>query len=1479
MATTWSQERGLSGRGVGLRSTAGTDAVSEVPPPPLVTQDSRFLLSPVPASLALAQGNDSKAGSAGVPASLTAGVPAPSAATTITLYPLDPVPSHLLCAICTLPYENPVHFLPCCHVFCLECIQLWIGMNFSDDLLQNELRRAYPTTDDERDLALGDATHMQYHMQQQQQQFMFELARMGDSQSRTATTAASISNFYESFSHFSPAQQQVLQQQQIQQRIAVLLENREMPKCPMCRTSLHINGWDRTEEQIKVPVSVSHRPTHTSNMGDSLSLSTPSEWLNRSGPAQGQRPVSGVERRRMRSDRMGSGGSSGRGVRGPNRGEAIDEEEGENEEIEMEHVGSLRRNTASNHSSFSRQGDAMSPFPSSSSRRPSRLGRPRHQSSSGRYIHVSDGRLFHRDSLDGNDDEELQSPTTAVIGRRPSEWMRYQQRQIQAHQEQLQAQRGGSNANAGDDNTATTGGPAGTHNIPFGQATGEQRTPTETDRYDHQQEQIRRLFQEQESQEELLRTLTARAASIIEAEETARSRESDSTSPPFIASDDGSAPDSSVHPHDAQEGPPNGHTEHQGLGSEEDDSEPQRTHPRHSLLQIDTTVPRPSSVRQSLVRQHSRSHSRHISRDLSQRTITQEHASSNAELDREDQAFLRHEPHQGQSQGQGARASDGDEDVDEGDDNASVTSIIQQEARARAQRPSSLHQDLEEEQGGPVSSIDHSEGDMSVSDSVSDSTRSPTESPSSSTLPLSPSNDSTLSFQTSSTYSHRNQTSVSTPFSQRSSSQPQWDRHSLSLQMPTIETTLEHCGISEDEHACGDRNGEQQRYAEQLWSGDDSDSPDCRKDCDSGEFSGSTLLSEMSRAESKSRADTPEDRVLAATGGSSTGTDDNFSMEVGNPSYTMHAAAGEQLDFDQGSSSCGPARSLQPPYGASETLLSPGVSPLVRELDITTPTSASHSSMSTIADVQISAYILSRARSNSALLSDEDLPIAGDHPSPVDSPIPTPSTARPRQRFPAGVRLAGDEDGPEEEEEVLEQEPDEQPEAQRVAPGGGAALEDRPEVIAEEQPQISGFTAEQEPVYSPPEEGVVATPERPDSNATIAPIAVIFDPLSAAITSFEGAGQVAEVQREERPSSASDMPINQPLRAAISSSSPPPLPLPLPAPLEADVPVHTYREMVELTPTTAAYNDQLLIDDESSSFAPQPIQSSSINSSRRASGLPFMDLESLTTATSSTPFLAEPTSEPRIRDEDRISTSTRVETHIQYRTLVRYQPRLPKAHVMSDLISQIRVQCPQREFGCQETMEMQQAMQHSRDQCKHRMVMCPRMRCGIWMRADQILEHILMVEAGTSPAPSSSSSISPSGSRPNSDSSSRLAGRSSGSGLQQRQSSAQHGITANRDYQRPRRNHQNHADNRSSINPKQLQEVDPVMAADPSILPCPGLTWEREQLAKATGIIGQLTEENTSLRQMIRQLTLQNSKLLKDKDRWQRYANLGLGRD
>ncbi|KAF9284270.1 hypothetical protein BGZ68_004808 [Mortierella alpina] len=1170
----------------------------------------------------------------------------------------------------------------------------------------------------------------------------------------------------------------------------------------------------------------------------------------------------------MRSDRVGSGGSSGRGARGPPRGEAIDEEEGEDEEIEMEHVGSLRRNTASNHSSFSRQGDAMSPFPSSSSRRPSRLGRPRHQSSSERYIHLSDGRLFHRDSLDGNEDEELQSPTTAVIGRRPSEWMRYQQRQIQAHQEQLQAQRAGMNANAGEDTAATVGGQAGHHNVPFNQATGQQHDAPETDRYDQQREQIRRLYQEQESQEELLRTLTARAASIIEAEEGARRRESDSTSPPFMPSDDGSAPDSSVHPHDAQGAHSNEHSGQRSLGSE-DDSEPQRTHLRHSLLQIDTTVPRPNSTRQSLVRQQSTSHSRHVSRDISQRTTAQENTSSAAVLNSEDPIHSGQEPDQDLTQQQGPRGSDEDE-VDQNDGNNSVVGALQQETRARAQHPSNL--DMEEEQGLLVSSPDQSEGDMSVSDSVSDSTISPTESPSSSALPLSPSNDSTLSFRTSSTYSHRNQTSVSTPFSQRSSNQPQWDRHSLSLQMPTIETTLEHCVSSEDEHSYGDRNAEQNHYAEQPWSEEDMDSHELRKDCDSGEFSGSTLLSETSRAESKSRTDTSEDCTSATTMGigsdvtlsspSNTETGGNARGEAGKQSDIMHAVVTEQLDSEPGSSSSGPVMSLRPPCDPPETSLSPSVSPLVRELDITTPTSASQSSVSTIADMQISAYILARARSNSAVLSDEDLP-AVDHPSPVDSPIPTPSTARPRQRFPAGVRLAGDEDGPEEEEEGPEEEQDGRQEAPNVASESGAILEDRSEDIAERQPPVNGPTEEQQTADSMPEEGVV-TPQRSDSNATMAPIAVIFDPLSAAISNFEGTGQDTEVQRDERPSSPCGTPTIQPLRATISPSSPPPLPLPLPAPVEASVSLPSYQEMVELTPTAATYNN-----------APEPIQPTSNNSSRRASALRFMEIESAAVATSSTPYLAEPVLESRVRDEDLSLGSTRVETHIQYRTLVRYQPRLPKAHVMSDLISQIRVQCPQKEFGCQETMEMQQAMQHGRDQCKYRQVMCPRMRCGLWMRADQILEHILMVEAGTSSVPSSSSSTSTSGSRPNSNTSSRVAGRSSGSGLQLRQN----GIAGNRDHQRPRRNNQNQADSRTSVSSKQPQEVDPVMAANPSIPPCPGLTWEREQLAKATGIIGQLNEENTSLRQMIRQLTLQNSKLLKDKDRWQRYANLGLGRD
>ncbi|KAG0213513.1 hypothetical protein BGX28_004149 [Mortierella sp. GBA30] len=1476
------------------------------PPLSLLTQDSRFLLSPVPASLAATQGPVAK--SATTSASTTAGIFGGSTFSIITLYPLDPVPSHLLCAICTLPYENPVHFLPCCHVFCLECIQLWIGMNLSDDQLQNELRRAYPAADD---IGTGDASQASYHTQQQQQQFMVELARMGEPQSRPGMITTSIDNFYESFSHFSPAQQQILQQQQIQQRIAVLLENREMPKCPMCRTALHIHGWDRIEEQIKVPVSVSQRPISANNAGNNLSLSSsPSEWLNRSGLAQEQRPVSGVERRRNRPDRMGSTGSSGRGSRGPSRGEAIDEEE--DEEIEMEHVRSLGRAATSNQSSYSRQGDVMTPF-TSSSRRPSRLGRTPRQNSTERFIHLSDGRLFRGNGGDENDDEELQSPTTAVIGRRPSEWMRYQQRQIQAHQEQLQTQRanadtGSVNVNVNDATASTTGAEEqlGQLLLYHEQSNGLQRN---TSRYDEQQEQIRRLYQEQESQEELLRTLTARAASIIEAEEESRRRGAESASNLFVVSDDGSAPGGSVHPHDALQNQSDELTGHLNIDSE-DDSEPHRAQLRQSTLHIDTSLPR-TNIRQSIISQNPSNHSPDVDRDLDPRVEVQQSASPTITQAVDEQPRFAVDQNQGHSESQGPADGNGDEGANNSDDDSSIISAIRQGTRAWA-RPSNLRLDLED-----------TDGDMSVSDSVSNSTMSPTESPS--YLPLSsPSNDSTMSFRTSSTFSHRNQTSASTPFSRRSSSQLQWDRHSLSLQMPTIETTTEGCVVSVEEHTFGDgTDSEQGHYAEQPWNDEtreDMGNLNCRKDCDSGEFSGSTLRSEMSKIEGKSRASKP-DRVPPTTtlegvskitsGGSSSVENDGVSSDESktDSATTLDVSLSEQsIVASQGSNSAAPSivvcRNSDP---ASPWIASPhGVSPLVCELDIHCPTAtSSDGSVATIADMHINADILARARSNSTLLSDEDLHGIGGRPSPLDSPIPTPSTARPRQRFPAGIRLASDEESPEDnDDDGLDVEADE---AYRIAHANNqeeqtgisnsrsleaeVTLEEHAEEIEDNDAQAISASlngplaiAGSNEALTTPLDDVVTDEDHPALNVTVSSSTIIYDPLSAAahaVASYnmQGEDEDARVLQDEHSLSRSTTPTIQPLRATITSSSPPPLPLPLPTTVADDTSVSSpYQEMVDLTPIASTSESRLLANDEVPVVFTEPTRSTSNRSSRRRSSISAMSLEPTTaTASASISYLADIRSESRIHNgaEDISPNTGRTETHIQYRTLVRYQPRLPKAHVMSDLISQIRVECPQKKFGCQETMEMQQAFQHSRDQCKYRMAMCPRARCGLWMRADQILNHILMVEPGALLGSSSSSSSFCS--RPDSGLSSTSSARSAGSAFGSVQHHRQNGAFGRNDQQRTRRSQQSQSGRQTSSGPKQPVETDTV--TDPSIPSCPGLTWEREQLARATGIIGQLTEENTSLRQMIRQLTLQNSKLLKDKDRWQRYANLGLGRD
>ncbi|KAG0366792.1 hypothetical protein BC939DRAFT_178457 [Gamsiella multidivaricata] len=1467
MATMWSQDRtSIGSRGSDART--GSPAAAEASPvPPLLDQHLRLLLSPVPASMA--QDSSKSAAASSLSSS--------SSPTTVTLYPVEAVPSHLLCAICTLPYENPVHFLPCCHVFCLECIQLWIGMNFGDDLLQSELRRAYPA---EGDVVPGDElgalAGYDDMLQQQplQQQFMFELARMGGSRSRTETSNSN-RNFYESFNHFSPAQQQLLQQQQTQQRIAVLLESREMPKCPMCRTGLHINGWDRIEEQIKVPVTISPRPRPSSNTTGTAPPSSSSDWLRRGNTAQGQRPVSGVERRRVRPDRFAPNGLSRR------REEAIgEEEEGEDEEIEMEHVRTVRGrftnvNTLSPHSSLS---SSTSSLYGARNDRTQPLVQPTVQ---------ADGRSLRQTVLTGNDDEELQSPTTAVIGRRPSEWMRYQQRQVQAHQERQQANRLQTNA---------TSAPSISQ---FDRLSGQSEAPHSyaiaDDRYNEQQQQIRRLYLEQESQEELLRSLTARAASILEEEEESRRHGSDSGSSVFASNVEGITDQPSSEQLATQLNRPGGQDERSSGSSEDTESGVQRTQSRQSLLQIDTSLTRPS-VQSN---QSSSTHSRQLSRGNTHPQARETEQDARVRRTSVDH-YSDHHPE--------SPSSCTDEAANDSDDNDSIINAIQQGTRAWAQRPSSLGLGLGENQRSMPLSLDDAEGNTSISDSVSDSNQSPS-AQHSPELPTSPSNGSTLSYGTSSTSSPsiQNNSSIGTSFSQRSSSQPQWERHSLSLQMPVMEAGHTGFGVSDSVPTTASVTmNEREDYTEQPWRDHNVETDDREVSHKSsidglcaGTFGTSDVVSSSSSMLQKG-SDTAEE------GG----------LEVDSTETVATQDATLQTGSIQGSSSgAALGANLVTSPGSSHKPCSSPISPLLRDLHIHSPVATAQGPMTTIADMHIDPEVLARARSCSVTLTEDDLPSsARGHPSPIDSPIPTPSTARPRHRFPAGIRLAGEEgeqteeEQTEEEQTEEEQTEEEQTEEEELAdtsdvdgahlnpeqdspignarvPAEGEHLENEgntpPALHAESHGTGSSAEVAGEDLLAtnlPAEDtSVPFTAAMSQENSAVA----IQDPLSAAISNPEEtltAPESTGTMDSDRADTHLMTPLVRPFRENMSS--PPPLPLPLPVAVEErDIgsTLHSESSNVAILTATTERVDQNV----------QPI---GVGDSRRTSITGGLDVEPTSSpAPFSAPFSLGMSSSPLDHPEEDEALTSGVQEHVQYRTLVRYQPRLPKAHVMSDLISQIRVECPHKDAGCTGIMEMQKALQHGRDQCHFRMVMCPRPRCGLWMRADQIVEHVLMVESGsnsagtTSLSPSaSSSSSSPSTSGPSptsSVSSARSTGRGAGLGLQQRQSS--------RSQHRSLRDQRNQSGlNGAPKAPSQAQQLRQFSynetastSPNPSILPCAGLTWEREQLTRATGIIGQLTEENTSLRQMIRQLTQQNAKLIKDKDLWQRYTNISLRRD
>ncbi|KAI8348970.1 hypothetical protein B0O80DRAFT_501674 [Mortierella sp. GBAus27b] len=172
--------------------------------------------------------------------------------------------------------------------------------------------------------------------------------------------------------------------------------------------------------------------------------------------------------------------------------------------------------------------------------------------------------------------------------------------------------------------------------------------------------------------------------------------------------------------------------------------------------------------------------------------------------------------------------------------------------------------------------------------------------------------------------------------------------------------------------------------------------------------------------------------------------------------------------------------------------------------------------------------------------------------------------------------------------------------------------------------------------------------------------------------------------------------------------------------------------------------------------------------------------------------------------------------------------------------------CSYKMFGCAETMEMQQALQHSRDECQF----------------PTSTNAIIDSPNSNSSASSPTSSCSP------------ASVRSSGRGVPR--FSHRQGSSAGSMKWPLRSQRQSSHGRQSSVSQQRQPEATTATTATTGskgdiaiqVRPSPRLSREREQLSRASGIIGQLTEENSSIRQMIRQLSLQNSKLRKDKDRW-----------
>ncbi|KAF9579027.1 hypothetical protein BGW38_004895 [Lunasporangiospora selenospora] len=987
-----------------------------------------------------------------------------------------------------------------------------------------------------------------------------------------------------------------------------------------------------------------------------------------------------------------------------------------------------------------------------------------------------------------------------------------------------------------------------------------------------------------------------------------------------------------------------------------------RTSQRQSALQIDTSATRPSSS----------GHNRLSRTSTRRRSVQSSHQDLRPESMLSSSTTVRNLNGDGIPspaaivEGNSDSGSNGEGNDSDDTDNNSIMEAIQQGTRAWARRASELSlglnvgrepRDLEMEDGS----------DESALNSALDSARPPFGSQGSD-HPFSPSLESNLSYGTSSTFSHSNTVfntaSTEVSFSQRSSSIQQWEQHSLALQMPTMDGGQTAFSDSEslfDQDILADNNPDQEEYSGRPWNEVSPEEDNKALDACHHRMS---LRGEHPESASESQKSLSKDVITkleeGIRNGSCATTTESSHIKDGasgsqssvqeNRSNSLRSSL-QESDSSSSSSSSSSSNNhsvsalLQSSEQAWKSESPSGISPLLNELDIHYPIAnvGLEESLTPTTRMAIGAEASRmHERSVSVSMSEDgddrdqgDLRMVRENPSPVDSPIPTPSTARPRRRFPAGVSLINSEsddeadevdedidemdDGTDEQGGLREEEPTVGEIVQSVeSPGSRVQSSRHSSSITRAAPMI-----QEEALSEPGQRGsMAADPEVNDDSADAQtprnttgqgamPSMLAQDPLSATEIDVaqerHNTTEARGIEDHELDTSQLIIPLVRPQRTSLSS--PPPLPLPLPVAV-------TRQGLYTSTAFTAGMEGVTVRDHQSGSMLtrtepsnPEPRVSNS------SYGLPHEVLaqqhEAFAVARHTLDVL-------RMRSEDvdgasddgeeetRTGEQSRLEELVQYRTLVRYQPKLPKAHVMSDLISQIRVDCPQKEYGCQEIMELQQALQHGRDVCQHRMVMCPRARCGLWMRVDQILEHILLVDptsfASNVPLStlsresgsgglvgsaghdsgmhrSSPSSVDTLSSRQGDNSTSRGprfghgprgAGRP---GIASPRSTGSAGVAINSSTNA--NTHHHHGGEAQS----QTQAQQSLSSVNSGIPPCPGLTWEREQLARATGIIGQLTEENSSLRQMIRQLTAQNAKLMKDKDRWQRYANLGLGRD